>query len=120
MAGPTSLYAAKLVSANQAITQLETGTPSVTLDGRTYTSSDLPALYAIRDWLAVKAALEAVETGAQGYAIGGRSVSRADYEQLESREPEDVARLGLRQLLDQTRAMHGRQQGEQLRPVLAL
>ena len=93
MASPTSLYAAKLASANQAITQLDTGTPSVVLDGRTYTAADLPAVYAIHDWLAVKAALEAIETGAQGYAIGGRSVSRADYEQLVTRERELAARL---------------------------
>ncbi len=92
MASPT-LYAAKLASANLGVTQLETGTPSVALDGRTYTAADLPAVYAIRDWLAVKAALEAIETGAQGYAIGGRSVSRADYEQLVTRERELAVRL---------------------------
>lgn len=92
MASPT-LYAAKLASANQAITQLDAGTPSVTLDGRVYTAADLSAVYAIRDWLAVKAALEAIETGAQGYAIGGRSVSRADYAQLVTRERELAARL---------------------------
>ena len=33
------------------------------------------------------------QTGAQGYAIGGRSVSRADYEQLVTRERELAARL---------------------------
>jgi hypothetical protein len=47
MASPT-LYATKLGSANQAITQLEAGTPSVVLDGVTYTAADLPAAYAKR------------------------------------------------------------------------
>jgi hypothetical protein len=38
MASPT-LYAAKLASANQGITQLDTGMPSVVLDGVTYTAA---------------------------------------------------------------------------------
>ena len=40
MATPTSLYAAKLASANQAITQLETGTPSVVLDGDSFKEAE--------------------------------------------------------------------------------
>jgi len=86
---PTLVYASWLESYSADIAALRAtpGTP-VTLDGKSYTSTDLPTLIRIHAWLAVKAAMEKIEVEAQSASIGGRAASRADYRALTQREAE--------------------------------
>ena len=91
---PTLVFGPKLERFSVGINALEAapGTP-VTIDGTSYGSADLPVLYRIHAWLAVKAAMEKIEVEAQSASIGGRAASRADYQALAKRERELAAGL---------------------------
>lgn len=81
-----------------AIAELEDGIASVVLDGVTKTASDLPQLTRDLELASVRAAIEAIEQGAQSYEVLGRRFQKAELAVLYSRadrlEQRAVARSG--------------------------
>ena len=77
---------------------------AVEFEGTSYTTATLDQLYTRLDWISVKAAIEAIEGGAQQYTVLGRSFTRGNLAELYKRERElrvDVtraARPGMRVL----------------------
>lgn len=104
MATATLVYGPRLERVSQAIQSLEsTPTQPATFEGVQYAYAAVGALYTIRDWLAVKAAMEKIEIEAQSASTGNRAAARADYEALARRAdalalllPTAVVRDGIR------------------------
>lgn len=96
MADRTNIHAERLKRLQVGIAALEDGTGPVTVDGVSYSASQLDAMYLRIDWLSLKAAIEAIETGNQRYNILGRTFEKADLKTLYDREKQlrqDAARI---------------------------
>ena len=82
-----NLYARDLARLSKAIADFQDGlTPTIEFGGQVYGASDLDLLYQKRDRLMVKAAIEAIEGGAQSYQILGRTFTRGDLRLLYQRD----------------------------------
>ncbi len=86
MANRLNVYAEKLTRIHEAIVFLEDGGPSAILDGVAYLPTQLPDLYTLRDLIAVRAAIQAIEEGMQEYSVLGRVYRRGDLQVLYDRE----------------------------------
>lgn len=94
MADRLNIYAERLIRTQDAIALLEDNpTQQVTLDGVIYGIGAIDTLNARLDWLSLKAAIEAIETGAQQYTILGRSFTKADLAELYRREETLLRRM---------------------------
>jgi hypothetical protein len=91
MADRRNVYAEKLDRIHASIVALEDGTStSQVQDGVTYTAAtdSLAALYRLRDRMAVKAAIQAIEEGAQVYTVLGRQFTKGNLRELYDRDRE--------------------------------
>lgn len=93
MADRLNVYAEKLRRVQEAIAYLEDGGATASVDGVSYTLSDVETkLYPKRDLLAVRQAIQAIEEGAQRWTVLGRTFERGELHVLYARERELVAR----------------------------
>lgn len=82
----TNVSTERVLRLQTGIAALEDGAGSVTVDGVNYGASQVDAMYTRLDWLSVKAAIEAIEQGAQRYSVLGRVFEKADLKTLYDHE----------------------------------
>lgn len=82
MAEPTSVYARQAARLNEAILALEDGAASALVGPQTRTAAELPTMYGELQLAVVRAAIEAILTGAQAYTLLGRTFQKASLAEL--------------------------------------
>lgn len=92
MAAATNPYKRQLAEVHRAIDEISRG-GSGTLNGKTYGTADLPALTDQAQLLSVRAAILAIESGAQSYSVGESTFTKADLRTLHQREETLLARM---------------------------
>lgn len=92
MATLNLVFRKRLTALQACIALLLDGSTSEVFEGKTYRAADLETLYALVERLSVRAAIEAVENGAQSYELNGVVYTRANLATLYQRDAGFAAR----------------------------